>query len=200
MLAILFGHGVVMGWSWGSFPGLLKPRKIGTLRQTATTRKEKRDMSDIDTALAGLQARIGHEIGVSRWICVDQAMIDAFGHITHDTQWIHMDVERAATQSPYGTTIAHGFLTLSLASRFVYDCFTPPNGQALGINYGFNKLRFLSPVPAGARVRGRFVLKSIEKRSDTALLRETVLTIEIDGQDRPALVADWLGMMVFDQQ
>ena len=91
----------------------------------------------------------------------------------------------------------HGFLTLSLASRFVYDCFEPPKGQAMGINYGFNKLRFLSPVPAGARVRGRFVLKAISQRSDTALLRETALTIEIEGQDTPALVADGLGMMVF---
>ena len=154
-------------------------------------------MSDIDTALAGLQARIGSEIGVSNWISVDQAMIDAFGDITQDTQWIHMDVERAASQSPFGTTIAHGFLTLSLASRFVYDCFTPPAGQVLGINYGFNKLRFLSPVPAGARVRGRFALKSIKKRSDTELLRETAMTIEIEAQDKPALVADWLGMMVF---
>ncbi len=154
-------------------------------------------MSDIETALADMQAKIGEEVGVSNWITVDQAMIDTFGEVTHDDQWIHMDPERAAAETPYGGTIAHGFLTLSLGSRFVYDCFSPPEGQSMGINYGFNKLRFLSPVPAGARVRGRFVLKAITQRSDTALLRETGLTIEIEGQETPALVADWLGMMVF---
>jgi len=154
-------------------------------------------MSDIENALANMPEKIGTEIGVSDWILVDQAMIDGFGNITQDTQWIHMDPERAATESPFGTTIAHGFLTLSLASKFVYDCFTPPEGQVMGINYGFNKLRFLSPVPAGARVRGRFVLKGITQRSRTALLRETELTIEIEDQDTPALVADWLGMVVF---
>ncbi len=154
-------------------------------------------MDDIDTALAGLQARLGTEIGVSNWIRIDQQMIDAFGAITRDDQWIHTDPTRAAAGAPFGTTIAHGFLTLSLASRFVYDCFTPPPGQALGINYGFDKLRFLSPVPVGAQVRGRFVLKEITKRSQTALLRKTAMTIEIDGLEKPALVADWLGMMVF---
>jgi acyl dehydratase len=153
--------------------------------------------SDIDAALADMQAQIGTEVGVSNWITVDQAMIDTFGNITQDTQWIHMDPTRAAAESPFGAPIAHGFLTLSLASRFVYDCFTPPPGQAMGINYGFNKLRFLAPVPAGARVRGRFILNSVVKRSETALLRETGLTIEIEGQDTPALVADWLGMTVF---
>jgi len=155
-------------------------------------------MSDINEALNAMQAKIGTEIGVSRWITVDQAMIDAFGDITQDTQWIHNDPERATAESPFGGAIAHGFLTLSLASRFVYDCFEFPTGQKLGINYGFNKLRFLAPVPAGARVRGRFVLTSVVQRSNTALLRETALTIEIEGQETPALVADWLGMMVFD--
>jgi len=154
-------------------------------------------MSEIETALSEMQAKIGQEVGVSDWITVDQAMIDAFGTVTHDDQWIHTDPARAAAETPHGGTIAHGFLTLSLASRFVYDCFSPPKGQVMGINYGFNKLRFLAPVLAGARVRGRFVLKAVTQRSDTALLRETGLTIEIDGQDTPALVADWLGMMVF---
>ncbi|MCF6231801.1 MAG: MaoC family dehydratase [Rhodobacteraceae bacterium] len=155
-------------------------------------------MNDIDQALAGYRAQITQEIGVSNWILVDQAMIDAFGAITHDDQWIHSDPTRAAAQSPFGGTIAHGFLTLSLASRFVYDCFTPPRGQVMGINYGFEKLRFLAPVPAGARVRGRFVLNKVDKRSDTAILRETRMTIEIEGQEKPALVADWLGMVVFE--
>lgn len=154
-------------------------------------------MTAIETARADLEARIGTEIGVSDWITVDQAMIDAFSEVTHDHQWIHVDPARAAAETPFGGTIAHGFLTLSLASKFSYDCMQPMPGQVMGINYGFNKLRFLSPVPAGARLRGRFTLTSIRQRSDTELLRETQLTIEIEGHDSPALVAEWLGLSVF---
>lgn len=154
-------------------------------------------MTAIDTALNEMTPLIGTEIGISDWIEVDQPMIDAFAEVTHDHQWIHVDPDRARAETPYGGTIAHGFLTLSLASRFVYDCFQPRPGQAMGINYGFNKLRFLAPVPAGSRVRGRFVLNAIRKRSAAELLREVCLTIEIEGRDTPALVAEWLGMMVF---
>lgn len=154
-------------------------------------------MSAIAQARAELEPKIGTEIGVSNWIAVDQTTIDEFARITHDDQWIHTDPERAARETPFGGTIAHGFLTLSLASRFVYDCFQPMPGQVMGINYGFNKLRFLTPVPAGSRLRGRFVLTALTQRSDTELLRETAMTIEIEGHDRPALVADWLGLTVF---
>jgi acyl dehydratase len=154
-------------------------------------------MTAIDDALAKSEAMIGQEVGVANWITVDQAMIDTFAETTHDDQWIHVDPVRAAAETPFGGTIAHGFLTLSLGSRFAYDCFQPFPGQVMGINYGFNKLRFLSPVKAGARLRGRFVLKAITKRSDTELLRENAMTIEIEGQDIPALVADWLGLAVF---
>jgi acyl dehydratase len=155
-------------------------------------------MAAIDEALKNAQALLGTEVGVSDWITVDQKMIDTFAEVTHDTQWIHVDPERAAAETPFGGTIAHGFLTLSLASRFAYDCFPMLPGQVMGINYGFNKLRFLSPVKAGSRVRGRFVLSEVTKRNDTDLLRENALTIEIEGQDTPALVAQWLGLAVFD--
>ncbi|MGD9864333.1 MAG: MaoC family dehydratase [Pseudodonghicola sp.] len=154
-------------------------------------------MSAIETALAKLQAQIGTEVGVSNWIEVDQAMIDDFARVTHDDQWIHVDPARAAQETPFGGSIAHGFLSLSLASRFAYDCFESEPGQVMGINYGFNKLRFLSPVPAGSRLRGRFTLTAVDQRNPTQILRETALTIEIEGSDRPALIADWLGMMVF---
>lgn len=154
-------------------------------------------MTAIQAARAELESKIGTEVGVSDWIEVDQPMIDAFADVTHDHQWIHIDPERAAAETPFGGTIAHGFLTLSLASRFVYDCFQPMPGQVMGINYGFNKLRFLTPVPAGSRLRGRFTLTGIKQRSDTELLRETAMTIEIEGRDTPALVADWLGLSVF---
>lgn len=155
-------------------------------------------MSAIAAAKAALEAQIGQEVGVSNWIMVDQAMIDQFAETTHDNQWIHVDPERAARETPFGGTIAHGFLTLSLASRFAYDCFDLAPGQVMGINYGFNKLRFLSPVRAGSRLRGRFTLSGVTQRNPTDLLRDTVLTIEIEGRETPALVADWLGLAVFD--
>jgi len=154
-------------------------------------------MSAIATARAALEAQIGQDVGLSNWITVDQPMIDQFAQTTRDDQWIHINPERAARDSPFGGTIAHGFLTLSLASRFAYDCFDMAPGQVMGINYGFNRLRFLSPVLADSRLRGRFVLTGVTQRNATDLLRETKLTIEIEGQDTPALVADWLGLAVF---
>ncbi|PJE36780.1 nodulation protein NodN [Pseudooceanicola lipolyticus] len=156
-------------------------------------------MAAIDDALAQGKAITGTEFGVSDWITVDQEMIDRFAECTFDDQWIHVDPERAARETPFGGTIAHGFLTLSLASKFARDCTAPYPGQAMAINYGFNKLRFLSPVRAGSRLRGRFALKDIRKRSDTDLLRVLALTIEIEGQDAPALVAEWLGLVVFSR-
>jgi len=154
-------------------------------------------MTAIDTARTELETKIGTEIGVSDWIEVDQKMIDTFADVTHDHQWIHVDPDRAARETPFGGTIAHGFLTLSLASAFIYDCIPPMPGQVMGINYGFDKLRFLTPVPAGSRLRGRFTLTAVRQRSETELLRETRLTVEIEGRDTPALVADWLGLTVF---
>ena len=151
----------------------------------------------IDAALAQLETQIGTEVGTSRWIRVDQAMIDQFADTTQDTQWIHTDPDRAA-QTPLGGTIAHGFLTLSLASRFAYDCFPMLPGQTMGINYGFDRIRFLSPVRAGRSLRGRFTLTGVHKRDAKNLMRETRLTIDIEGQETPALVADWLGLAVFD--
>lgn len=154
-------------------------------------------MSAIDNALAELEGQIGQEIGVSDWITVDQAMIDQFAVTTQDEQWIHVDPERAAKETPFGGSIAHGFLTLSLASQFAYQVLGDTPGQVMGVNYGLNKLRFLTPVRAGARVRGRFVLKAISKRRPTELLRENTLTVEIEGSESPALIADWLGLAVF---
>ncbi|WP_299699853.1 MaoC family dehydratase [uncultured Tateyamaria sp.] len=151
----------------------------------------------IDTALDTLSQQVGTEIGVSNWIMVDQIMIDQFAATTHDDQWIHVDAARAKG-TPFGSTIAHGFLTLSLASRFAYDCFPLMPGQVMGINYGFNRLRFLAVVKPGNRLRGRFTLNDVQKRNESELLRTMALTIEIDGSETPALVAEWLGLAVFD--
>lgn len=154
-------------------------------------------MSALIDALQQSEALIGTEVGVSNWIEVDQTMIDDFAKTTRDDQWIHIDPERAARETPFGGTIAHGFLTLSLASRFAYDCFGMLPGQEMGINYGLNKLRFLMPVCAGSRLRGRFTLQEVKARSETELLRTNILTVEIEGQDTPALVAEWLGLAIF---
>ena len=155
-------------------------------------------MSALKDAVAHSETLIGTEVGVSNWITVDQDMIDQFAKTTHDLQWIHIDPERAARETPFGGTIAHGFLTLSLASRFAYDCFNMMPGQMMGINYGMNKLRFLKPVVAGARLRGRFTLQKVTAKGPTNMLRENLLTIEIEGEETPALIAEWLGLAVFE--
>ena len=146
-----------------------------------------------------LPSLIGQEVGVSRWITVDQARIDAFARITEDEQFIHVDPE-AAKATPFGGTIAHGFLTLSLASAMSYDALAPLDGVVMGVNYGFDKLRFLAPVPAGSKVRGRFKLLSAEaKGADDGVTRWLLkheLTVEIDGGDKPALIAEWLTMQM----
>lgn len=146
-----------------------------------------------------LQGLIGREVGVSRWFEVTQARIDAFADCTEDWQFIHVDPDKAAA-TPFGGTIAHGFLTLSLASAMSYDALAPLDGVVMGVNYGFDKLRFLAPVPAGSRIRGRFRLLSAENKGAqdgvTRWLLKHELTVEIEGADKPALIAEWLGMQM----
>lgn len=138
-------------------------------------------------------ARTGAELGVSRWIAVDQMRINSFADVTLDRQFIHIDPE-AAAQTPFGGTIAHGFLSMSLLSAMYEDAVPPIEGARMLVNYGFNKLRFLSPVPSGRQVRGRFVLQSAEQRSDGGLLSTLDVSVEIEGQDKPALRAEWLAL------
>ena len=142
-----------------------------------------------------LQGLIGREVGVSRWFEVTQARIDAFADCTEDRQFIHVDPERASA-TPFGGTIAHGFLTLSLASAMSYDAVAPLEGVAMGVNYGFDKLRFLAPVLAGSQVRGRFRLLSAEDKGGGRWLLKHEVTVEIDGAEKPALIAEWLGMQI----
>jgi acyl dehydratase len=147
------------------------------------------------TKPSDLASLIGQEVGVSRWIEIDQARIDAFAKITEDEQFIHVDPE-AAKATPFGGTIAHGFLTLSLASAMSYDAVKPLEGVVMGVNYGFDKLRFLAPVPAGSKVRGRFKLLSAEDKGGGRWLLKHELSVEIEGSEKPALIAEWLGMQV----
>ena len=151
------------------------------------------------TRPADLPHLIGTEMGVSRWFLVDQARIDAFAEVTEDRQFIHVDPE-AAKITPFGGTIAHGFLTLSLASAMTYDAVPPLEGVAMGVNYGFDKLRFLAPVPVGSKVRGRFKLLSAEDKGGGRWLLKHELTVEIEGSDKPALIAEWLGMQMLGSQ
>lgn len=150
------------------------------------------------TKPSDLPSLVGQEVGLSRWITIDQARIDAFAKITEDEQFIHVDPERAK-QTPFGGTIAHGFLTLSLASAMA-EAVEPLDGVVMGVNYGFDKLRFLAPVPAGSKVRGRFKLLSAEDKGAqngvTRWLLKHELTVEIDGADKPAMIAEWLSMQM----
>jgi acyl dehydratase len=138
-----------------------------------------------------LRQHIGRELGPSEWLTVDQAMIDRFADATGDHQWIHVDVERAKREMPGGKTIAHGYLTLSLVPRLAATLVRVKK-RARGVNYGSNRVRFITPVPAGARIRLRQRIKNVE--DITGGVRVTSeMTIEVEGQDKPALVAETLG-------
>jgi acyl dehydratase len=141
-----------------------------------------------------IRASIGDEVGVSSWLTIDQARIDAFADATEDRQFIHVDPE-AAAQTPFGGTIAHGFLTLSLLSRMAAEGMLVPDGLKMAVNYGFDRVRFLAPVKSGKRVRGRFTLDSIEEKAPGQWLLRHIVTVEIEGEDKPALTAAWLGLM-----
>ena len=141
-----------------------------------------------------IKTRVGSEVGISDWILVDQARIDAFAEDTEDRQFIHVDPE-AAARTPFCGTIAHGFLTLSLLSRMAADAMLRPESIKMGVNYGFEKVRFLAPVRAGKRVRGRFVLASFEEKRPGQYQFTHNVTVEIEGEDKPALVAEWIGMI-----
>ncbi len=133
----------------------------------------------------------GKEVAVSDWLTVTQKMIDDFADATLDHQWIHIDAQRAARESPFGTTVAHGFLTLSLLSHFVNNSIDLGPSR-LGVNYGLNRLRFTAPVRVESRLRARFVLKDL-KNIDGGVQMVWAVTIESEGSDKPVLVAEWLG-------
>ena len=145
--------------------------------------------------LTAYRALIGREIGTSDWHRIDQKAIDAFAELTLDRQFIHVDPARASA-TPLGGTVAHGFLTLSLLSYLAHQIVPPLAGTVMSVNYGIEKLRFLAPVPAGARVRGRFELKDLRERRAGEWLSVLDVRIEIEGSDKPALIAEWLGLHV----
>jgi acyl dehydratase len=141
--------------------------------------------------IRSLESRVGQEVAVSPWIEISQERIDTFARAIDDPQWIHVDRERAK-RSPFGGTIAHGFLTLSLLSHLSEQTFSFSD-RRMGVNYGLNKVRFTSPVPSGSRVRARFTLAKFEKIEGNGVQVTWNTTVEIEGKDKPALVAEWIG-------
>lgn len=151
-----------------------------------------------EISLSDISGLVGTELGISDWITVDQEMIDAFGKSTLDEQFIHTDPVRAAAESPFGGTIAHGFLTLSLLSAMNYNALPRIKEQTMGINYGFEKLQFTSPVRTGKQVRGRFKLAEARYRGAAMLMLTYDVTVEIEGEKKPALTARWITIAQFD--
>ena len=153
-------------------------------------------MSNNKLSVDELKAKVDQDLGTSRWFPVTQERIDQFADLTEDPQWIHIDPERAAKETPFGGTIAHGFLSLSLLSAMAMDVVPGVQGTVMGINYGFDKVRFMNPVREGSKVRGKFTLLEVKQRSDKEWQLRHGVEVEIEGQDKPALIAEWLSLAI----
>ena len=141
-----------------------------------------------------IRSQIGTDIGTSDWITVDQLRIQAFADATEDHQFIHID-PAAAAHTPFGGTIAHGFLSLSLLSRMAADVVLSPDNLKMAVNYGLDRVRFIAPVRSGKRIRGQFTLDSLDQKAPGQLLMRHTVTVEIEGETKPALTAQWLGLL-----
>src|SRR5580658_4875201 len=148
-------------------------------------------------SLEAYQGMVGHEVGVSSWHLVDQERINVYADVIEDHQFIHVDPERAKRETSFGATVAHGFLTMSLLSIMSYEVMPVVEGTTMSVNYGFDRLRFISPVRSGSRVRGRFTLTEASLRKPKELLSRTSVSVEIEGEQKPALAADWIGLIYF---
>ncbi len=146
--------------------------------------------------LSSLRERVGQELGVSDWVTIDQARINTFASCTGDHQWIHVDIERAKRESPYRGPVAHGYLTLALLAPLSMQIGVIPKDAAAGLNYGIDKVRFLAPVPAGVRVRLRVVLAGVEPREGGQVVMRTQNTLEMEGSEKPALIAETLALLI----
>ena len=153
---------------------------------------EKRQTISVDE----VKAMTGKEIGVSDWFEINQERINAFADITEDWQYIHIDPERAAA-TPFGTTIAHGFLTLSMLSALGQNALPQLEGAVMGVNYGFDKVRFVSPVPSGARIRGRFSLLSADELKPGEITLKYNVEVEVENASKPSVIAEWISRQYF---
>ena len=145
--------------------------------------------------LDAYQAMVGKEVGVSSWHLIDQSRINVYADVIDDHQFIHVDPERAKKETAFGSTVAHGFLTMSLLSIMSYEVMPVIQGTTMGVNYGFDRLRFMSPVRAGSRVRGHLTLKGIEPMGEGCSRLTMEATVEVEGSERPALVAETLSLV-----
>lgn len=150
-----------------------------------------------EISLSDVKNLVGTEVGISDWITVTQDTINGFADATDDHQFIHTDPVRAA-ETPFGGTIAHGFLSLSLLSAMNYNCLPRIREQTMGINYGFDKVRFVTPVKSGAKVRGRFTMAEARFRGAGMLMVTYEVTVDVEGERKPALTATWLTIIQFD--
>ena len=153
-------------------------------------------MADMDFTMANVPRFVGREMGTSDWIEVGQDRIDSFAACTGDAQWIHVDVARARRESPFGATIAHGYLTLSFIAPMMTQVGLVPRDAKAALNYGLDKVRFIAPVKAGARVRGRLAIASAEPQTDGKVLLKAQCTLDIEGEAKPALIAEILCLLV----
>jgi acyl dehydratase len=144
--------------------------------------------------LEEIRTRVGEEVGVSSWLTMDQQRIDQFADATEDRQFIHIDPQ-AAAQTQLGGTIGHGFLTLSMLSRMAAEAMLVPDNIRMALNYGLDRVRFIAPVRSGRRIRGRFRLDSVEEKAPGQLLLRHTITVEIEGEEKPAMTAEWLGLL-----
>ena len=149
-----------------------------------------------ELTIAEISEHIGRELGVSEWVTIDQSRIDTFADCTGDHQWIHVDVERAKRESPFAGPIAHGYLMLSMVAPLSMEIGIVPKDAAAGLNYGIDKVRFLAPVPAGARVRLRVVIIGVEPREGGQAIMKTQNTLEIEALQKPALIAETLALLI----
>ena len=146
--------------------------------------------------MATIENFVGRELGVSEWVVVDQARIEAFAHCTGDTQWIHMNEERAKREGPFGGTIAHGYLTLSLLATLAIEVGLIPADASAALNYGLDKVRFMTPVRSGSCVRSRVVLTGVERKGGGRIVVKADNELQVEGEDKPALIAQTLAMIV----
>ena len=154
-------------------------------------------MIDINKEIEHSKKDLGKEIGVSKWVRLDQKSISEFANLTEDPNFIHVDVEKTKAETPFEGTIAHGFFVLSFAVKFSLDVFPKQENNSYNLNYGFNKIRFVSPVPSGSNIRGRFILSDIAKKGTNGILKTFNLVIETDKEEKPAVSAEWLTLTLY---
>jgi len=143
-------------------------------------------------------ALVGAELGVTAWHPVTQEQVDQFADVTRDHDWMHVDPERARREGPYDGTVSFGFYTLSLLTAFSHEVGLWPGDASYGLNYGLNRVRWMAPVPVGSRIRGRFVLTGFDPHPSGGHMSTTEVTVEIEGEEKPAMVAEWLGLFMRD--